>query len=611
MFRSLGKSKIAFVLAILFGMSLFFFRGGERYSNLFNSDNVVASVSGTPISTTTFLRIMQMNINQYSQMFGRTLTSDEIQALQIHSMALGQLVNNAVFENEFDKKDFIIDETVIAYETKKRFPNLYNKDNTLNETALNAFLSQQNLKIDDVVKIIDYEARSQVFDKLFFNINYPKDLEVVINKHNQHTRNIDLIKFNINDFQLPNYNDLDVSINNNQIKDYFEQNINFYINPEKRNISYILIDKNNYKGQFTPSENAINSYYNDNKNLFLESEKRDFIQFNFKNIEEASEFRINIASLNTDEIKKFANENNIKFNKFSKVSSNEVLEELSNVIFELKVNEISEIIETPLAKHIVVINRIYPENQKTLNDSIKEITNTLEEVETDGFLIDLKNKISQQILDGYSINEIASENLLDINQIKNAKKQSDEIEDSLIKEKIISKGFQINKDFVSDIFDIDADKSAIINVDLIEEEKPYMLEEVFVEVLNDWITSLKIENLKKKIEETAKKSQSIDEISNYVQTKITNDDLQLDNINYPATLKNNVFLSEIGQIKLSVVDEEIYVSKLNKISFPENEINIQSISLLSELRSNFGGEIIKSKNISTNDSLIQALISQY
>ena len=154
-------------------------------------------------------------------------------------------------------------------------------------------------------------------------------------------------------------------------------------------------------------------------------------------------------------------------------------------------------------------------------------------------------------------------------------------------------------------------KSAIINVDLIEEEKPYMLEEVFAEVLNDWITSLKIENLKKKIEETAKKSQSIDEISNYVQNKITNDDLQLDNINYPATLKNNVFLSEIGQIKLSVVDEEIYVSKLNKISFPENEINIQSISLLSELRSNFGGEIIKSKNISTNDSLIQALISQY
>ena len=66
-------------------------------------------------------------------MFGKPLTSEEIQAFQIHSMALGQLVNNAVFENEFDKQQFIVDETVVASETKKRFPNLYDKNNKLNE----------------------------------------------------------------------------------------------------------------------------------------------------------------------------------------------------------------------------------------------------------------------------------------------------------------------------------------------------------------------------------------------------------------------------------------------------------------------------------------------
>ena len=151
MFRSLGKSKIAFVLAILFGLSLFFFKGGQRYSNLFNSDNVVASVSGTTISTSKFLRVMQMNVNQYSQIFGKPLNEEEIIAFQIPSLALGQLINNAVFENEFDNKKFIIDQTVVARETKKRFPNLYDKNNKLNETALNSFLSKQNLKIDDLV----------------------------------------------------------------------------------------------------------------------------------------------------------------------------------------------------------------------------------------------------------------------------------------------------------------------------------------------------------------------------------------------------------------------------------------------------------------------------
>ena len=42
----------------------------------------------------------------------------------------------------------------------------------IDEQALNSFLKQQRLKIDDLVKIIDYETRSEVFDELFFNINF-------------------------------------------------------------------------------------------------------------------------------------------------------------------------------------------------------------------------------------------------------------------------------------------------------------------------------------------------------------------------------------------------------------------------------------------------------
>ena len=108
MFRKLGKSKIAFVLAILFGISLFFFRGGSRYSNLLNSDNIIANVSNTSISTTKFNRTMQMNINQFSQILNKELTGDEIRAFQIHSLSLNSLINNAVFEDEFNNNKYII-----------------------------------------------------------------------------------------------------------------------------------------------------------------------------------------------------------------------------------------------------------------------------------------------------------------------------------------------------------------------------------------------------------------------------------------------------------------------------------------------------------------------
>jgi peptidyl-prolyl cis-trans isomerase D len=612
MFRSLGKSKIALVLAILFGLSLFLMRGGERYSGLFGSDNVVASVSGTPISTSKFLRVMQMNVNQYSQMFGKPLTGEEIQAFQIHSMALGQLVNNAVFENEFDEQQFIVDETVVASETKKRFPNLYNSNNTLNETQLNAFLSQQNLKIDDLVKIIDYEARSKVFDKLFFDISYPNKMEKILDKHNNHIRNINLIQFNIDDFQLPNFNDLDISINNVLISDFFDQNLNSYMVPEKRNMSYIVIDPNNFKDQFTPSDSQIENYYNNNKNIFLEPEKRDFIQFNFKNLESANEFKKNILALNNSEIIEYAKNNNILFNEFSKVSENEVLENLSNAIFNLEKNQVSEVVETALAKHIVVLNNIYPEKQSTLNESKEEITDTLLQVEVESFIIDLKNNISQQILDGLSLNEIAMENSLKIENLKNAERNNIQAENDLIKNQVIAKGFASNKDFVSDIEDLDDSRSFIVNVDNIENERPHELKEVFEIVSSDWIDSLKIESINTQIDKILEGSKSLEEIANFVKKEILNEDMKLDSNLFPTTLKNKVFTDEINQISLSISNKDIYISQLKQISFPKEEPNnAQALSMLSELRSNFGAEIIKDKNISTNDNLIQALIRQY
>ena len=78
MFRTLSKSKIGFILAILFGISLLFFKSGSRYSNLFNSDAVVATVSGTPITNTKFIRTMEMNINNFKQILGKELDGESV-----------------------------------------------------------------------------------------------------------------------------------------------------------------------------------------------------------------------------------------------------------------------------------------------------------------------------------------------------------------------------------------------------------------------------------------------------------------------------------------------------------------------------------------------------
>ena len=168
--RSLRKSWIGITLVFLFAISLFFWKQSSYVSNIFNSDTVVAKVGKTPISTTRFNRTLQMNIQNFNQMLGKELTGEEIRNFQIHKLALGAIVNETVFENEFNNLNFNLDKTIIAKKTKETIPQLYNENNELVESVLSQFLSKQGLKVEDIVQMLHYDARNEYFNSIILNI---------------------------------------------------------------------------------------------------------------------------------------------------------------------------------------------------------------------------------------------------------------------------------------------------------------------------------------------------------------------------------------------------------------------------------------------------------
>ena len=118
------------------------------------------------------------------------------------------------------------------------------------------------------------------------------------------------------------------------------------IHSEEEDISYIEIDKDSFKDNFVPTENEISNYFNENKKIYTIPEKRSFKQFNFKSKEKAEDFKIKIAGMSNEDIISYASNNNIKFNNFKDLDSNQVLDELSNSIFFLNNNEVSKVITT-------------------------------------------------------------------------------------------------------------------------------------------------------------------------------------------------------------------------------------------------------------------------
>ena len=614
MFRSLGKSKIAFVLAILFGISLFFFKGGSRYSNLFNSDTVVATVSGTPISTSKFNRTMQMNINKFNQMLGKPITGDEIRSFQIHSLSLGALINDAVFENEYDSIKLIIDESVVAQKTKERIPLLYDKNNKLNETYLNTFLKQQQLKIEDIVQIINFETRDEFVNNALFNINYPQYFSSKIDNYNNHSRKISYIEFLLEEVNIENDIQKYALNMKEELEKYYENNINQYMSKENRNVEYIIFNKKKYANNFVPTNFEIKEYFNANKELYYQKEKRSFIQFNFKTLEEAKNFKSKIQNfINPSDILKFAEENNIRFNEFENLIADEMLEEISKPLFELNQNQQSKIIETSIAKHIIILQSIEPERQLKFDEVKENIKNTITVIELNNYFIDIKNQASEKILNGKSLSEIANDFNLTISLINNITQDYDQYDQSeeIIISSLIPAAFGSNKDFVSDVIDINNDYAYIFNVKEITPSTPLDITSIQEILLNDWKKSKKIEKINSDVKINKDNNNFFSQLLSTYQLQpkeliINNNFNEL-----PRSFIVEVLEGEKGQNIQYIDNNLVHIAKIIDITIPDEKNDNISISMADDLRGSFGGELYKNKNISTNDSLINAIIQQY
>ena len=614
MFRSLGKSKIAFVLAILFGISLFFFKGGSRYSNLFNSDTVVATISGTPISTSKFNRTMQMNINKFNQMLGKPITGDEIRSFQIHSLSLGALINDAVFENEYDSIKLIIDESVVAQKTKERIPQLYDKNNKLNETYLNTFLKQQQLKIEDIVQIINFETRDEFVNNALFNINYPQYFSSKIDNYNNHSRKISYIEFLLEEVNIENDIQKYALNMKEELEKYYENNIDQYMSKENRNVEYIIFNKKKYANNFVPTNFEIKEYFNVNKELYYQNEQRSFIQFNFKTLEEAKNFKSKIQNfINPSDILKFAEENNIRFNEFENLIADEMLEEISKPLFELNQNQQSKIIETSIAKHIIILQSIEPERQLKFDEVKENIKNTITVIELNNYFIDIKNQASEKILNGKLLSEIANDFNLTISLINNITQDYDQYDQSeeIIISSLIPAAFGSNKDFVSDVIDINNDYAYIFNVKEITPSTPLDITSIQEILLNDWKKSKKIEKINSDVKINKDNNNFFSQLLSTYQLQpkeliINNNFNEL-----PRSFIVEVLEGEKGQNIQYIDNNLVHIAKIIDITIPDEKNDNISISMADDLRGSFGGELYKNKNISTNDSLINAIIQQY
>ena len=608
MLNYIRNSTIGLILAFVFMLSLFFFKSGGNFSGVAGvGANDVAVVQDIKITNLQFLRTYDLSKNQFTQLLGTELNNKQAKSLGIDKQALSILINEAMFLNEFIEKDLIIDETIIAKKTKNYIPSIYDQ-NKINEQKLNNFLSNQNLNLKELLKIINSQSLKEIYENsIINNTSYPDSASIILTKYQNHLRDIQYLKL-----PLENLN-FEISENEELIKEFYENNKNLFFKPEKRDIEYISINSKNYNNTWNISSNELSNYYENNKNEFINKEKRKFVQFNFNNEIDAENFLKKID--NTNSIKKIinlANKEKIKYIEQEFKYKNEILSNIGNKLFNLKKGNISEIINSPIAYHIVFLQDIIPEKVLDFKSSKIQIENKLKDIKSNDYVQNLIEKIDEDIFNNLSLLEISNKHNIDILKLSNVANDNN-IKNSTLENKIIQESFKINLNITSDIFEgVENGDYFILNVSKILKKN----NKKYVEAKNDVLKQWKNNQIKEKIKDfivKIKMDNDLEFLSKKYNSNLLKIEINKSNKEFPSNFLNSIFNSNTNELIFFDDDKYIYIGKVNSIIInDENSVvdfNNYNVSIYNEIRNSILSEISKKFSIKINENLLNSLVS--
>lgn len=228
--------------------------GWNPSSFSFAGDNV-AKVGDTKITIQEFQNAYQRTFNEYSQILGGELESEQAKSLGIDKIALKGLIQKAQLQNFATELGLIItDQEVI--QTITQDPN-FQKNGVFDENLYRTLLRENGLS----VKFFEQSIRTSLLIQKLLTLFPASTTALEKDAANLAFKLTDTIEYKILSPQP-----LKQTITTKQIQDFWEQNKDKYTNDAKVTLQAILIDID--KQPFTLE--ALKQHYDEDKSLYLD-----------------------------------------------------------------------------------------------------------------------------------------------------------------------------------------------------------------------------------------------------------------------------------------------------------------------------------------------------
>ena len=376
----------------------------------------IATVGKEKISINDFLVNVENEILKFSQENNVSITVEEAKTYGLARKALNELIAKKIFDNLIKNEGISREDTSVAeyIETVESFKNI---SGDFDVERYKRYVATTGVTIKD----FENNLKDDLVRELILNVfQAPKKIDTTILEksiaHYFQSRNVSFIELNANTFR-----NLSKKPTNSEISKYYEDRKNEFKSPYKKIFKLGKLDFEKIVKEQKIENDQIKEYYDDNISDFLIEEKRLIDKLVFSNESNNNKKLIEEIKLNPEAFNEEISNRDLKIDDItlgfvsrSKSKNNENLKDL------FKKNNVGVYgpYETDLGLALYRIREINAENQTTFTDAKNEIKDLLASEKAKNELFKLLDELNNEVAAGQTLEDLTSKFSLSIDTIE-------------------------------------------------------------------------------------------------------------------------------------------------------------------------------------------------
>ena len=375
-----GSWIIKFLLLAI--VVVFIFWGVGSYKSQRNTR--LAMVNGETISWDDFNKAYMRMVENLKYQFGDKLDDNMLQMLNIKEQVLNELVNTKLLVEEAHRLELDVTPEELA-ETIRKMP-YFQVDGRFNNERYHMILNSSRMSPEEFETqqkeaMLVNSLRSLIYSTV--KVSVDEALEWF--EYNQTAVNIDYALFSPD-----SYKDIDPS--DEEIRSYFNENKETYRTQPMVKAQYFRFSPDEYRSKVAVSNAAIEAYYNENRESFLEPKTVEARHILIKLPQDPSPEILEAKKIEAEKIMKMAKKGK-DFAELAKTYSEgpsksnggylgsftkgQMVAPFAEAAFSMNSGDISEPVKTQFGWHIIKVEKVTPEKQKTQDEATPEIEQKL------------------------------------------------------------------------------------------------------------------------------------------------------------------------------------------------------------------------------------------